>query len=45
MSNLTKTDGKEIHNAKWSLKMKNKMAEKTSIDDGMMATTLLMNRF
>lgn len=43
--NLTKTDGKEIHNAKWSVKMKNKMAEETRTDDGMMATIFLRDKF
>lgn len=45
MSNLTKEEGKEIQNANWPAKMDNGMAEKTSINDGMMTNTFLMGKF
>lgn len=45
ISNLTKEEGKEIQNAEWSAKMENGMAEKTSINDGMMTNTFLMGKF
>lgn len=43
--NLTKVEGKEIQNAKWSAKMENRMAEKTASVMALMTNTFLMGKF